>query len=530
MKLNNLFFLDPPSEHTDLKQLIAFIVEYGVGRPASSPHKAVSSWTADLLADAILETDSSGKGVDIRTINYWIEQNQKGINPKNIRLLAKVVSCGDEAAFHSWRSALSKANQRLRNKQNKQEAIVHPPSPDNQIAARKIGLIWADRTERMFDVPSVLHLPIYVWAGCLGIGISAYLLGLHDVRYTLDSGVEKQVGYFWSPNWTVQQLILIPFILVTVSAILGRWKNDLRPYLGALPNRSGPTDWYSFVRSFNPAFWMVVFLPLGMVFGMQWFGIYLPGLLYGDAGNVAIDWMLAAPYRTDRSIMPAVVVSFFAMIYSSATFWMFLASLLLQYIVATDLMRFRSLRRNLNNEKAELVILSLRAISFDAFKCAILGILMASCIKLNGAYMISNSPHIFTWIFEDMMATFGIHGSTASKIPLNPLQYFTSTILVCLSCFVFFVVLKSTSRASIRLLGNYSVQDPSTRNITKDHAIPVKQMMSVILLLVTNFLLLGQVAGFSIVLVLSLIVALYFLLLAKPYSEDAIQKVLSFGS
>src|SRR5690606_19290752 len=70
-------------------------------------------WTPELLAEAISQIDSNRIGVDLRTVQLWFQENDKGISIANIRWLARVFGCDDPVATGEWQVELSAAQSRL---------------------------------------------------------------------------------------------------------------------------------------------------------------------------------------------------------------------------------------------------------------------------------------------------------------------------------------------------------------------------------------------------------------------------------
>ncbi|RRY15011.1 hypothetical protein EGJ57_24595, partial [Brucella anthropi] len=107
MTKNGKFFLPPPKNGSDFKELFKLIVAAGAGRPLGSDGHTAGPWTPELLAEAITHVDPKRIGVDLRTVQLWFQENEKGISTTNIGLLARVLSCGDTVATSEWSMELS---------------------------------------------------------------------------------------------------------------------------------------------------------------------------------------------------------------------------------------------------------------------------------------------------------------------------------------------------------------------------------------------------------------------------------------
>ncbi|TCN35436.1 uncharacterized protein (DUF736 family) [Shinella granuli] len=148
-------------------------------------------WTPELLADAISKIDSNRSGVDLRTVQLWFQENDKGISTTNIRWLARIFGCGDKEATNDWMKELSAAQARLTAKRRDTRKtggaatsrVPDMPAPAaNQIpltpvvsvdlepmsTERPSGL--AIRTETIFSHGSHLNLPSSVFAGSSALG------------------------------------------------------------------------------------------------------------------------------------------------------------------------------------------------------------------------------------------------------------------------------------------------------------------------------------------------------------------------
>jgi hypothetical protein len=149
------------------------------------------------------------------------------------------------------------------------------------------------------------------------------------------------------------------------------------------------------------------------------------------------------------------------------------------------------------------------------YRCTVFGILIAECIKLNTAYLLSDGANIVSWLINDALSVFGARDVEAGWLDASALPYFTSVLLVMLTCFVFFasftqiywvVDQSSTPDAANSSRGERQLQSQISR--TK---VSWFKMVIVVALLVASFLLIGQVAGFSILLGGSVLVAIYSL-------------------
>jgi hypothetical protein len=82
---NGKYFLTPQKECADFKELFKKLTSASAGRPVDREGFTQGPWTADLLAEAITRIDANGTGIDLRTVQLWFQDNDKGISPDNKR-------------------------------------------------------------------------------------------------------------------------------------------------------------------------------------------------------------------------------------------------------------------------------------------------------------------------------------------------------------------------------------------------------------------------------------------------------------
>jgi hypothetical protein len=92
---NGKFFLPPPRGESDFKELFKQLAAAGAGRPIASDGFPAGPWTPELLAEAISQIASNRTGVDLRTVQLWFQENDKGISNANIRWLARIFGCDE---------------------------------------------------------------------------------------------------------------------------------------------------------------------------------------------------------------------------------------------------------------------------------------------------------------------------------------------------------------------------------------------------------------------------------------------------
>ncbi|MEN8841252.1 MAG: hypothetical protein ABF254_06880 [Octadecabacter sp.] len=529
MKKNGKYFLPPAKDGNDFKELFKRLAAAGAGRPIDSDGFPEGPWTADLLADAITQIDSNGSGVDLRTVQLWFQDNDKGVSTENIRWLARIFGCDDPEMTSEWQAVISAAQSRLtaRRRERKRngrsnasdiQELATSQSASNDATGAKRHLQLARTSEALFSHRSLLDLPIIVFAGAVTLGFLAYIAGVHHVTYSPVAGLEKQVGFIWAPNWTIEGLVLLPLFLIVVTQLLKFWKEERSSAL-----RLGDLEvlddsgWMRKVESFSIAFWVIFLACLLIVCVLQWTATYLSAFVTGNAKNAMIDWILVAVVRPDVvSIPEALVLSILAFLYSGMIYWFYLIGLLLMFIMANDFCEvFRSLGRQSSDAKRLKALEVGTEMMCAIFRCTVFGILIAMCIKLNIAFLLSDGADIVSWLINDALSAVGMREVEAGWLDASALPYFTSFLLVMLTCFVFFASLTQI----------YWVLDlPATSNPTshigesQNAVCPFRlakaswtKMVGVVALLVVSFLLIGQFIGFSILLTGSVLLAIYSL-------------------
>ncbi|MGJ7042218.1 hypothetical protein J2Y63_005500 [Shinella sp. BE166] len=516
MLKNGKFFLPPPRDGSDFKELFKRLAAAGAGRPLGSDGFPAGPWTPELLAAAISEVDSNRAGVDLRTVQLWFQENDKGISTANIRWLARIFGCDDPAATSEWQMELSAAQSRLtaKRREGRREAGSAPfegrdlppiateiddlgsaPGPVHFARAtpgtiRPTGL--AMRSEALFSSGSPLNLPAAVFAGATALGFLSYVTGIYSINVERVDGVVKQVGFLWAPNWTFVFLVLLPLFLAFTIDLLVFWKSEGRVTVGAPHDQvESLNGWARIVVSSSFTYWAVFLVCIVFAGVIQWVEVCFLPLMKGG-GDYAIDWGKIAIVRPDViSVSEAIIFTGLAYSYMAICFYVFFVGLILLYTIAHD---FSTITKKLKLRPEGDHPCEINEIAFKTmcgiFRCTALGIMVAICMKGQSSYLTSAGRNIALWLISDMSSA--LHGRISPNVGTGyrmPTHY--SSLLIVVSTSIVFLF------ACVRL-------GLDTR-IRKTLWI----MSTVVALLIASYLLIDAFPGFSILLALSVLSALY---------------------
>ena len=476
---NGRYFAAPQKSDENFKRLFARLAAAGAGRPVDKQGFADGSWTPETLADEISSIEANEKGIETRAVQVWFQDNYNGISDTNIHWLARVFGCGDPEATSQWQAELKASKERLaaerRAKRRKgngkateaesvvtvvndvpldQEGDEASPSPPVETASGQSESTFSDlnlalRCEQLFSGPNTMLMPIIIWGGLGILWFVAISLGVHSVTYSPSPGIDKQVGFIWSPGWNIGEPIFLPIYLILCASLVTAWRDTKRQRLIAFGAVESIDSWRSKVVRFTSSFWAIFFICFVLIFIVQWVGVYLMPLLAGSPDVPMVDWMLIALVRPEvLSTAGAIFASFLGFFYSGIIYWFLFTGSLFLFIISADFAAISAAKDTKHIPAFNGLVFKNGMKTMEVvFRCTILGIMVALSIKLNAAYLVSDAESITGWIWHDTMLLMGYRSDGWTWINGSPSPFFTSFLLLFLLCFVFAVCLSQVRSA-----------------------------------------------------------------------------------
>ena len=437
------YYLTPPNNGSNFKELFKSVAASGIGRPIATDGFAAGPWTPELLAEAISQIESNQAGVDLRTVQLWFQDNDKGISSDNIRWLARVIGCDDPIAVGEWQKELSAANLLMSAVRRKsRESNQHEPATSNIPATQSTRASLAVKSEAIFICGNSLNLAILVWGCAAALAFMAFGLGVHDITYSPAVGLNKQVGFFWSIAWMAEGFVLLPLFLINAWGILHFWKTEGRSMEFSMDASSHKNnDWAVKIGALSAAYWGVLIVCFLLIFALQWLAVYLLAFIEGPEANFIVDWATVAIIRSDIVSVPMVAaVSFLAFLYSGVIYWFYFIGLILLYTMANDFAELNSDKKMPLVERYEPTTQAIGTkIVQGIFRCSVLGILLGVCIKLNTVFLKSDSENIILWLYSDALSALAIGNYESSSVDVTALSSLTSFLLVLITTTLFFM-------------------------------------------------------------------------------------------
>ncbi|WP_299668517.1 hypothetical protein [uncultured Ruegeria sp.] len=523
------YFVPPPKNGNDIKELFKYLMSVGAGLPTDQTGLPVGSWTPELLASTISQFDSNKTGVDLRTVQHWFQDNDKGISADNIHWLARIFGCDNPEAITAWRAELNAANRRLatkrRERRSNQKRNVNlsacaTKNGDKDARARttkrdKRGVPTktpglAERTEAMFSAQSSLGLPAVVFAAATALGLMSFSLNIHSILFELPSGKTKQVGFLWAPNWNVVFLVLLPIYFAVLINLLRLWKAEWRADLVTRLSSTSPrTNWASRVTAMSYVYWAVFVVTILIASAFNWMETHLIPLLTGNTGSWPVGWGRIAIFQPDLVSVPnAIAFSGLVFLLNAFGSYLFFAGLIILYSLTDDFVDFAA---HLAHDKSQELHQNLAEIGSSLmvgiFRCCSLGLMITILMKLQASFLLSDSRDIVGWLTSDILVPFGRRDAQLNGYDLHQnVPGFYYSFFCLLVIFAVFVICTARIRVAVTKLGL-----PSSKSADR---VLVVMMNGILLLLTAAYLLIGVFPGFTILLIAALTLAACFL--ARP--------------
>ena len=477
MVKNGKYFVAPQHFDGNFKDVFQQLAAAGAGRPVDRDGFPSGPWTPDLLAEAISQIDANTVGIDLRTVQLWFQDNNRGISSDNIRWLARIFGCGDLEATSAWQTELSASNTRLiADRRKMRVAATQQQTTDlghvetTSLPDQKKPTSLSLKSEAIFSAGSPLNLPSTIFAGAAALGYISYLIGVHSALYDRSDGITKQIGFIWAPNWTFLFMVFLPLFCAFVIDLLVFWKNEGRlTFLKEAERTSSAGDWARRITGSSYTYWSVFLICIGFAGLFQWIGVRFVSLSSGG-GDYAIDWGTLALVRPDVISVPqALAFTGFAYLYMCICFYLLFAGLILLYTLAYDLWDIASHSDVASEEDTHEV--SLRVMR-GIFRCTLLGIMVATCMKLQSFYLTSSGTSILRWLVEDMLSVLKGSEQLNPENTFRRLTHYTSLLVTLATCTPFFF-------GSVRIGLGSSFHEASVK------------MMAIVTLLTIGYLIIG---------------------------------------
>ena len=504
MILNGKYFVPPDDKPQEFKVLFQRLAAVGAGRPVDSEGLPQGPWTPDLLAEAITAIDANRKGIELRTVQLWFQDNQKGVSPENVRWLARIFGCGDPEATGAWQRELRTSLNLLAEKRRSTRAqprtdaevaevadVISPPSDVETNArlgrpARSSGL--AAWSERIFGLGGPLNLPALIFAGATALQFAAFFIGNHSITYVRPDGIEKQVGFHWATNWTFLFMLFLPLFVIFAGDLVSFWRKRGRVMMLFDANAASAADgWMRRVQSSGTTFWAVLLICIVFAGLMQWVGARMLPLL-GGVDDDDIDWASVALVRPDVVTIPeAVAFSGVAYLYMAVCFYLMFAGLILLYTLADDYWAVSKASARPADGDVALKILH------GLFRCTVAGVMIGICMRVQNRFLPSDALDVWAWLFTDIVSVWRRLPQAPSEAGYGFAIHYISLIVVVPTC-------------AVMTYGIVRVGVPARQNDVS------LRMAAALLVIVAAYLLVGAFPGFAILLAVAVLLSIYGLM------------------
>ncbi|MGB7243920.1 MAG: hypothetical protein WBC93_17765 [Sulfitobacter sp.] len=534
---NGKFFVAPQHDQGNFKQVFARLAASGAGRPVDPNGFPDGPWTPEKLTDAITAIEENVKGVELRAVQTWFQDNDNGISDDNIRWLARIFGCNDPEEASKWQAVLKASKDRLTSQRREKKrldgcsavleteplhiAMPQVSEPSNFVVRASAAIPTDDGQRRAKSLPETcewmlsgsgsMNLLIIYWLVFCGLGLLNYVLNTLSVTYSPVGGLDKQVGFIWAPTLTVLPLVALPAFIFYVSDLNTYWKRVGRSKCTADDvisiNSESNEAWYAKVNDFSFSFWAIASFCFLFVFGFQWAGIYMPAYLSGDTNGVQIDRYLVALVRPEViSVGEAMALSFIGYLYTASYIAIFMLGLLFLVIIVLD---YYDLCTTADLEGSTADTNQIRKegqkIVWGGFRIAVFALWLASLVKLQITYLSSDSPNFVNWLSTDALSVFGGTSTRNGWLENTSISHFTTFLMMVVTVTIF-VVCALKIQTVFERLSVYDQGYPFSRD-----QLAIVKMLAIIGLLSFNLVLVGRFTGFSLLVAVSTLASLHVL-------------------
>ena len=552
---NGKFYVAPQHAEGNFKQVFARLTASGAGRPVDPQGFPDGPWTPEKLADAISTIEANTSGVELRAVQGWFQDNDNGISDANIRWLARIFGCNDPEATSQWQAKLRASKVLLtkeRRARRKQKASLAPNSKVNTLAsgfiepsgfgvserpvapaetepsrngaAKSTSTTDADLitsrsgiakwTEAIFAKENALTLPLAVFTGACALALISYSLNIHSVTHTSSEGFERQVGFLWAPNWTIVFILILPVFLSLLIDLIHCWSTELRPTLTSVAHRSSSVcSWDRSLRKASYSFWITFFVTVPIASCYNWFVTHLLPLLEGDPGGWPMDWGRIAIVQADLISVPAAIAfSGLVFLYNGITAYLFFAGHVFMHLMKNDFaVIVRSFDIDVRRRPTDAVAQTGERLMNGVFRCTALGMVITLMMKLQSGFLQSGATNILDWLMADVLRfasrSAEVSGGAAGDIAAPGHIYSFLCVVAIVGTFL-------SAQISIRYeLSRIQDETDSVQ------ASPWTTMNICMTLLVVSYFAIGFLPGFTLLVLLSLLIAGY--LVSKPDRREA---------
>jgi hypothetical protein len=408
------------------KELFDFAVREGVGLPANSDGQPIGEWTPKALIAALHALDKAEFLISERTVHNWFGENDKGISREGINYLAEVFGCSEEHEVRSWRLALQDAM----SFQKRQRKLERAQSDAECTQKRSLPYL----SEKILTQGTTLNFGTGVFAVSMALCMISYFLGVNSIVVEVEEGIEKQIGYMWSPNWTILFLCLFPMFFFSTSNILIFWKEKENTGLVSYTSIAAEVG-KTRLESWRFVYWMAAIINFGVVGLAQWIALRaLP--LTSSNSEFGQDWgSIAITDPNVISVQNSLIFTGLCYAFMCICFFFFTVSVTSICSIIDDFFRKVKLAES-TGQKLDRHALDqdLRKIAAAALRCAFYGILIAICMKIQSYYLTSTSTNIISWFRDDFHSFLGTIDVKGAQIHGKRINEFTSLIVVAISC------------------------------------------------------------------------------------------------